>query len=107
MRGSRLAVRQRVMDILVEVARRHELISYSELGRRLGLPTRGPHWKAILDDISLNRGEGVPDITFLVISRATGLPAQIDFRRSSGRETEAVRAVAEQEAVWHHCGPRP
>jgi hypothetical protein len=54
-------------------------IYYSELGEQLGIPARGP-WKPILDDVGLEeRGNGRPDITYLVIARASGLPGQIEF----------------------------
>ncbi len=99
--GSALPSREKVMRVLIDVAQRRKTISYSELGAAVGLPTRGPHWKAVLDDVSLNRPDGTPDITVLVVNKATGLPGQVDFERVSAKSLEvASRVVAEQEAVW-------
>jgi hypothetical protein len=62
-------------------------IFYEELGRMLAIPTRGP-WKPVLDEISREEtGKGLPDITFLVISKRTGTPRsnRIQARHATDR----------------------
>jgi hypothetical protein len=76
MRGSTLPSRERVVAVLEEVARGRETISYSRLAAILGLPRRGPHWKALLDDLAFNRAPDAPDLTLLVVSAATRLPSR-------------------------------
>ena len=94
--------RDRVLAALEDVARDRGTIAYSELGRLVGLPTRGPHWKAILEDIALSRPRGAPDLAFLVVSKTTNLP-QVDIVRINGRTEEIVGRVArEQEACWDY-----
>jgi hypothetical protein len=45
----------------------------------VGIPAQGP-WKPILDLISHEETDkGLPDITFLVINKQSGLPGQIRF----------------------------
>jgi hypothetical protein len=94
----------RVLEVLEDVARRREIVTYSELGRRVGLPTRGRHWKAILDDISLKRRKGTPDLSFLVVSKTTLLPA---FEGVNSKTVDVVgRVVREQEACWNYYQKR-
>jgi hypothetical protein len=71
--------KEEIRAILLDRARAGRTIYYSELGKLLGIPARGP-WKAILDEISREeRGNGRPDFTYLVVSRTSGLPGQIEF----------------------------
>ncbi len=68
-----------IRALLLDRARAGETIFYSDLGRQVGIPSRGP-WKPILDDIAREEiSSGRPDITFLVINKQTGLPGQIEF----------------------------
>ncbi len=80
---------------LVKRARARETISYRELGDIGGVPPQGP-WKPVLDDIGREETEaGRPDITYLVVSRGTGYPAQIDFKPAKS-PTDAQKALADQ-----------
>lgn len=89
--------------MLVAIARRRERISYSGLGAILGLPTRGPHWKVLLDDLSLNEPEGAPELAVLVVAKATGLPSPPAFGLENPKDpAERKRIEALQEAVWRH-----
>jgi hypothetical protein len=64
---------------LLKWARKGRLVTYSDLGRAVGVPTRGP-WKPVLDLISTEESErSAPDLTFLVKNKQTGLPSQIGF----------------------------
>lgn len=101
MRGARLPSREEARRVLVEVAQRRDTISYSELGAILGLPTRGPHWKALLDDLDINRPAGTPDLSVLVVSKATRLPSTRNFQPLDSRDPATRAAIeAEQGAVW-------
>jgi hypothetical protein len=65
---------------LLRLASEGKTIFYADLGLKLGIPARGP-WKPVLDEISREEtARGLPDITFLVISKVTGLPGQIGFK---------------------------
>lgn len=98
--------RDRVFAALEDIARDRATIAYGELGRLVGLPMRGPHWQAILDDISLNRPKGAPDLSFLVVSKSTNLP-QVDIVRINGKTVDVVgRVVREQEACWDYYQTR-
>ena len=82
-------------------------IFYEELGRMLAIPTRGP-WKPVLDEISREEtGKGLPDITFLVISKRTGLPGQIGYKPAKP-PTAQKRRVADEtiQKVFAHYQPK-
>jgi hypothetical protein len=65
---------------LLRLACEGKTIFYADLGLKLGIPARGP-WKPVLDESSREEtARGLPDITFLVINKVTGLPGQIDFK---------------------------
>ncbi|WP_316980028.1 hypothetical protein [Shumkonia mesophila] len=67
---------------LMKCARAGETPSYREFGARVGIPPQGP-WKPVLDKISREQtGQGLPDITFLLINKTTGYPGQIGFLRA-------------------------
>jgi hypothetical protein len=69
-----------IRKVLEGRARSEKTIFYSELGPLVGIPPTGP-WKPVLDTISHeDRYAGRPDITYLVVSKKTGLPAQIEFK---------------------------
>lgn len=72
-------------------ARERDTITYGELGSIVGIPSRGP-WKAVLDDMAReDMAAGVPDITYLVIAKRTGLPGQIDFEPAAPPTDEQRR----------------
>lgn len=69
-----------IVATLLRCARQRQTIFHGELGREVDVPARGP-WKPVLDEIAREEvANGRPDITFLVISRQTGLPGQIGFK---------------------------
>jgi hypothetical protein len=74
--------KDQIRKILEACARKRETIFYSDLGPQVRIPQTGP-WKPVLDLISLEeRAAGRPDITYLVISKTSGLPAQIEFEEA-------------------------
>lgn len=81
---------------LKRCARARRTISYSELGKAVGIPAQCP-WKPVLDEISREETNTVcPDITFLVINKQTGLSSQIDFK-SAKHPTPEQRRKADEE----------
>jgi hypothetical protein len=81
-------MKDKIRTILEERARGRKTIFYSELGNLVGIPATGP-WKPVLDTISLeDRSAARPDITYLVISKKTRLPAQIEFQTAKPPGTE-------------------
>ena len=93
---------------LIRRAARGLTITYAELGRGVGIPNMG-YWMPVLDEISREEiSKGLPDITFLVVSRERGLPSQIGFKSakpaSSDQERRAVEAI--QEAFGYYRPPR-
>lgn len=90
---------------LVRLAKARQTITYGELGKLVGVPARGP-WKPILDEISRDEaGRGLPDITFLVINAASGLPGQIGFQPAKPPTAEQ-RRLADQviQQVFQYYG---
>ena len=73
--------RKRLIRIeLLKRAFARETIFYSELAPLVSMASQGP-WKPILDEIALEETtQGRPDITYLVISKQSGLPGQIAFK---------------------------
>src|SRR5690606_14560919 len=61
----------RSSDIVQRSNREGRMVPCSEAAAQLGLPRRGPHWKALLDDMSLNRPAETPDLSVLVVNKAT------------------------------------
>ena len=81
---------------LIKCAMEERTIFYGELGQSVGLSAQGP-WKGILDEIGNEEtSQGRPDFTYLVISRQTGLPGQIEFEPAKP-PTPAQRKKAEDE----------
>jgi hypothetical protein len=73
-----------------------EFPTYSTFAPRAGMPIRGP-WKNVLDAISrAETKQGLPDITFVLISQRTRYPSQIGFTRSK-KPTPQQIAHARQE----------
>lgn len=69
-----------IVAILRDRAKQKRTIYYGELGAAIGVPAQGP-WKPILDEISREETDADrPDITYLVVSKATNLPGQIGFK---------------------------
>ena len=65
---------------LQNLARQGQTIYFSELGKKFGIPRQGP-WRPVLDEISREEiAKGLPDLTFLVIAKNSGLPGQIAFK---------------------------
>jgi hypothetical protein len=51
--------------------------TYTELGQRVGIPTRGP-WQPVLDAIANDADKGnEPDLTFLIRNAKTDYPSRI------------------------------
>ena len=95
------ARKDEIHAVLLQRAKAGLTISYSELGQLLGIPVRGP-WKPILDGISREE-RGRPDLTYLVISRTTGLPGQIEFELAKPPTPAQRRKASEvQDAVFRH-----
>jgi hypothetical protein len=71
--------KEKIRTILLGLAREGRTIFYKELGQLVGMPTAGP-WRPVLEEISREeKSKGLPDITFLVVSKASGLPGQTEF----------------------------
>lgn len=88
--------KDKIREVLVQRAEDGKTIFYSELGALVGIPAPGP-WKPVLDEISLEeRAAKRPDITYLVINRASGLPGQIEFEAAKPPTAEQ-RAKADEE----------
>jgi hypothetical protein len=89
-----LAQKSQIRAEILRCAVAGKTIYYSDLGRVLGIPAKGP-WKPILDLIGEEeRAKGMPDLTYLVVSKETGLPGQIGFRLAKP-PTPEQRALAE------------
>jgi hypothetical protein len=80
---------------LLRLAMEGRTTTFSELGKKLGIPTQGP-WKPILDEIRREEiGQGLPDLTLLVIAKQYGVPGQIAFQLSRFPEKEQREAARE------------
>jgi hypothetical protein len=93
-----------IVGVLLERAKSGHTIFYAELGKQVGIPTRGP-WKPILDEIAREEtSSGRPDITFIVINSQTGLPGQIGFKPAKPPTPEQRRIADEmiQQVFAHH-----
>ena len=85
-----------IRDALLKSASSGNAISYSELGKLVGIPAQGP-WKPVLDIIAKEEtSAGRPDITFLVIKKSTGLPGQIGFEPAQKPTPEQRQYAAEE-----------
>jgi hypothetical protein len=95
--------KEKVRAILLQLARGGRTIFYAELGLLVGIPTAGP-WKPVLDEISREETtKGLPDITYLVISRKSGLPGQIGFKEAKPPSpAQRQQAATVTEAVFAH-----
>lgn len=70
-------------------------ITYGEFGALVDVQPRGP-WKAILDHVcAAEAAEGRPDITILIVARATGLPGQIGGKKTDPK-SDRQRALYDQ-----------
>ena len=77
-------------------AKKMRVLTYAEFGERVGIPTRGP-WKPILDLIAREEtDQGLPDITFLIVTKRTGYPGQIGFKRADP-PTPSQKGIALKE----------
>lgn len=88
---------------LIRLAENGKTIFYGELGSVVGIPVRGP-WKPILDQIGREEtARGLPDITFLVINKQTGLPGQIGFKPAKPPTADQRKTADETlAAVFGH-----
>lgn len=95
--------KEKIRAILEKYASAGKTIFYSELGPLVGIPQTGP-WKDVLDAISLeDREASRPDITYLVISKRTNLPAQIEFKEAKPPGPEQkITALETIRAVFDH-----
>jgi hypothetical protein len=95
-----------IRSALVKRAReRAHILTYTELGRIVDIPARGP-WKRILDFIAVEeKRQGLPDITFLVVNKRTGYPGQIGFKRADPPtpEQKALAGKELQKVIDHYC----
>ena len=67
--------KEKIRTVLLQRASEGRTILYSELGSLVGIPPTGP-WKPVLDEISREEtGKRLPEITYLVLSKKTKLPA--------------------------------
>jgi len=74
-----------------------EYPTYSELGRRVGIPTQGP-WQPVLDAIADEADkEKRPDLTFLIRNASTGYPSRIG--RVTKRNPEPWQKARAREKV--------
>jgi hypothetical protein len=97
--------KEAIREELKRVAKAGRTITYSELGRRVGIPPMGP-WKPILDTISKEQSaRRCPDITFVVINQRTGLPGQIGFKPATKPTPEQMKLAREklQEVFSKYC----
>ena len=83
--------------------------TYTELGKRVGIPARGP-WQPVLDAIADEADrEKRPDLTFLVRNARTGYPSRIG--RLTKRNPEAWQKerarVKVQEIIDKYNPGRP
>lgn len=84
-----------IRAILVERARSGVPITYGDLGLKVGMTARGP-WKSVLDEIAREeKAAGLPDITFMVVKKGSGIPGQIGFRPADPATAEQQQLVAE------------
>lgn len=88
-----------------------EFPTYGTFGPRVGIPARGP-WKRILDHIAEEEtARGLPDITFLVVNKATGYPGQIGFTTakppSPVQKAKAKAEVQKIIAKYNPTAPNP
>jgi hypothetical protein len=98
--------KEKIRAVLEKRARGKETIFYSELGALVRIPATGP-WKPVLDAISHeDRGAGRPDITYLVISKKTRLPAQIEFQSAKppGSEQKQLAHRTIQQVFDYYAG---
>ena len=93
-----------IREVLLQRARAGLTIYYSELGELLKISPLG---KPILDEISREeRGRGRPDLTYLVVSKRSGLPGQIEFEPAkppTPAQREKVREVQKKVFKYHQA----
>ncbi|QPC44637.1 hypothetical protein HW532_19185 [Kaustia mangrovi] len=99
----------RIREVLKTWARegapRSDKNSYAELGRLVGIPAQGP-WKPVLDLISCEEeAKGLPDITYMVIRKSTGLPGQIGGSPANPPTSAQIATAREklQEVFKRYC----
>jgi hypothetical protein len=83
-----------------------EFPTYTEFGKRVGIPHQGP-WAPVLDTIALEeKNNGLPDITFLIVRRDTGYPGQIGFVRAKKPTLKQMeRASVEVQRIIDKYNP--
>jgi hypothetical protein len=65
--------------------------TYTELGQRVGIPTRGP-WQSVLDAISNDADKAnEPDLTFLIRNANTDYPSRMGNQEESASVAETAR----------------
>ena len=97
--------KERIRDELRRYAAEGATVTYAELGLAVGVPTQGP-WRPVLDVISREEeAAGLPDVTYLVVSRTTGYSGRIQFKDARRPTPEQVAASEEvQRRVWAMYG---
>jgi hypothetical protein len=96
-----------IRDELEKCARSGGLTYYKELGGKVGLNAQSTVWKPALDEISKQQAlQNLPDITFLVRRKDTGLPGQIGFNKAEKPTPEQVKfARGKLQEVWDKYCP--
>jgi hypothetical protein len=95
-----------IRAVLLHRAREGKSIYYGELGQILDIPARGP-WKPVLDVSHEERGKSLPDITYLVISKTSGLPGQIEFKPAKPPTPEQIKKANDTlENIFAHYRPQ-
>lgn len=98
---------------IVKRAKQRATMTYTELGAEVGIPPTGP-WKGVLDHLAREEvAAGRHDLTYLVVSKTTGLPSQIGFvpsKKPTAQQRE--QALAEFGKIWDQyaddtSSPRP
>jgi len=87
-------------------ARPMEFPTYTEFGKRVGIPHQGP-WAPVLDMIALEeKNNGFPDITFLIVRKDTHYPGQIGFvRAKKPTPKQKERASVEVQRIVDKYNP--
>lgn len=96
---------------LIEVAKARGKIAYSDLARHLGVANQWKGWEALLGEIyDQEIREGRPDITLVVVYKATGLgrlgtPGNHREIETPEDKDEFAKRLAEVHDCWAKRNP--